>query len=65
MGTVLAHGALGVFDELVFAGVAVIFIVMMAVSFIRSRNIDPETEDTGDPLFAADEPEAPDHFRLD
>ncbi len=38
MVSLLAHGALGAFDELIFVGVAVIFLVMMGISWIRSRS---------------------------
>lgn len=41
----LAHGALGAFDELIFAGVAVVFVIMMGVSWIRSRAFEPEWEE--------------------
>lgn len=41
----LAHGALGAFDEIVFAGVAVVFVVMMGVSWVRSRAFEPEWEE--------------------
>jgi len=37
---VIAHGALGPWDELIFLGVVVIFIMMMVVSWFRSRDID-------------------------
>lgn len=40
MPMIFAHGALGWFDELIFLGVAVIFIVMMGISWFRSRNMD-------------------------
>ena len=45
MPVILAHGALGAFDELIFAGVGVVFLVMMAVSWLRSRNLPPEDEE--------------------
>ncbi len=41
----LAHGALGPYDEIIFLGVAVAFIAMMAVSWIKSRNETPEFEE--------------------
>lgn len=41
----VAHGALGGFDELIFAGVAVVFVVMMGVSWMRSRAFEPEWEE--------------------
>jgi hypothetical protein len=65
---ILAHGALGVFDELLFLAVSVIFLVMMGVSWVRSRNLPPEEDDdieiidpTNPDAHAAD---APEHFNL-
>lgn len=45
MMVVLAHGALGWYDELVFLGVVVIFLGMMFVSWFRSRGDDFEDQD--------------------
>ena len=42
---ILAHGALGAFDELVFLGIALVFIGMMAVSWYRSQHIILEEDD--------------------
>jgi hypothetical protein len=55
----LAHGALGPWDELIFLSVFVIFIIIMGVSWVRSRALGdddledgetaaPETQDAGD-----------------
>jgi hypothetical protein len=33
----LAHGALGPYDELIYLGVAVIFLIMMGVSWFQTR----------------------------
>lgn len=59
----LAHGTLGNFDELIFGGVVVIFMVMMGLSWFRSLNQEPDEE------TLADQPEDistdPEHFRLD
>ncbi len=60
MPVVLAHGALGIYDELIFAAVGVAFLVMMGVSWLRSRNAPLDDDE------AATEP-APqegDRFRL-
>jgi hypothetical protein len=43
--TFLAHGALGIWDEIIFLGIAVVFIVMMGISWFRSRVADPEFDD--------------------
>lgn len=62
----LAHGGLGAFDEVIFVSIAAIFIVMMGISWVRSRNIDPDLDDTPE---RADEPnlqsDSPDHIALD
>ncbi len=69
----LAHGTLGNWDEMIFLGVSVIFVVMMGISWVRSRNIEPEFDDIdvlktsvidndGDIPASADES---DRFRLD
>ncbi|MEL6403803.1 MAG: hypothetical protein AAFN11_02355 [Chloroflexota bacterium] len=56
---ILAHGALGWYDELVFLGIVVIFAGMMFVSWFRSRGMDYEdtdlmpqqkTKNTDDPI---------------
>lgn len=44
----LAHGALGPWDELIFLSVFVIFIIIMGISWVRSRalgddDLDEET----------------------
>jgi len=58
----LAHGALGPWDELVFLGVSAIFLMMVGVSWLTSRNLDPDD----DPSPAESTPDAPDadHFEL-
>ncbi len=69
MPFILAHGALGPYDELIFGGVAVIFIVMMGISWVKSRNtapqLDAESERTAAQAKPAQTPESPDRFRLD
>ncbi|MDE2819182.1 MAG: hypothetical protein OXN94_09230 [Chloroflexota bacterium] len=58
MVVILAHGALGPFDEIIFVSIAIIFIVMMGISWARSQGL-PELED--------DAPESADgeHFELE
>jgi hypothetical protein len=46
---ILAHGALGAFDELIFLAVAVVFLAMMGVSWFRSKDLEPELETDGEP----------------
>jgi hypothetical protein len=60
----LAHGALGPYDELIFLGVAVIFVVMMGVSWVRSRNTQPPINDPP-PTRDAPESDGPNHISLD
>lgn len=60
----LAHGALGIYDELLFLGVAVIFVVMMGISFVRSRNQPPRLDDPPQPGAPADS-DTPNHVSLD
>ena len=65
---VLAHGALGIFDELIFVGVAVIFIIMMIVVWIRSSSSRPRLDipqSQYDEQTTTSDSEAPDRFRLD
>jgi|FLYN01.1.fsa_nt_gi hypothetical protein len=42
MSIILAHGALGNWDEVIFIGIAAIFFIMMIVSWIKSRNTRPD-----------------------
>ena len=67
----LAHGAFGQWDELIFLGVAVIFIAIMGVVWVRSRNTEYRFDDapgesvpTGQET-SPDETPASDRFRLD
>ncbi len=58
MPFILAHGALGPFDELIFLGIAVVFLVMMGISWLRSQELPEE-----DIELPAESPE-PDRFEL-
>lgn len=59
---ITAHGALGIWDEVVFLGVAAAFVVFMAVTWLRSRSAPgPEPP----PADGASRDSAPDRFRLD
>lgn len=63
---ILAHGALGSWDELIFLGVAAIFLTMMGISWVRSRTNNPTIDDQPDDANPAPaEENSPDHFRLD
>lgn len=59
---ILAHGALGPWDEIIFVSVAVIFLVMMVLSWIKSRASEPDIADSDGPSQKDDS--APDHYRL-
>lgn len=39
---VLAHGALGAFDELIFGAVALAFVGMMIFAWVRARSMQPD-----------------------
>lgn len=45
MPVLLAHGALGPYDELIFLGIFSIFIGMMIVSWFRSQHMEFENDD--------------------
>jgi hypothetical protein len=61
---ILAHGSLGPYDELIFLGVSVVFLVMMGISWFTSRTEEPPADAA--PLDnAAPEPSSEEHFRLD
>ena len=62
--TILAHGALGAFDELIYVSIAVLFVVIMAISWLRSRSADVDEDDTPETPEART-PDTADHVRLD
>ena len=41
----LAHGALGPFDEIIFVSIAIIFAVMMGISWARSQALSEEEDE--------------------
>ena len=50
MPVILAHGALGPFDEIIFLSIAAVFLVMMGISWVRSQGLpddDIEAPDAG------------------
>ena len=61
MPIILAHGALGPFDEIIFMGIAIVFLGMMGLSWLRSQNLE------GDELDDEEDPRAPEseHFELE
>lgn len=46
---ILAHGALGAFDEIIFVSIALVFIAMMAVSWFKSQQL-PDEDNADDPI---------------
>lgn len=50
---VLAHGALGNFDELIFLGIGVVFVGLMVWSWLKSRNA--ARDDAADAPVPADD----------
>lgn len=64
--TLLAHGALGPFDEIIYLGVGVIFLIMMGISWLKSRNVKPEFDDPNLPAETTSvDPAQPDRFKLE
>jgi hypothetical protein len=62
---VLAHGSLGYWDELIFIGVAAVFIVVMGISWVKSRNTEPDfAQEAPESDNTEAESDAPDHFEL-
>lgn len=69
----LAHGALGPYDELIYIGIAAVFGVMMLVSWFQTRMAEydddkhksaPDAPPTPEKALE-DEPTSPERFRLD
>lgn len=69
MHVILAHGALGPYDELIMGSAAVIFLIMMGISWVRSRNTRPDFEDEElkeeNQRVDPEKADEPDRFRLD
>jgi hypothetical protein len=71
MMIILAHGALGWADELIFLGIAVIFLGMMGITWVRSQSIEVDegetqkTQPTPTRRKPKQKDEIPDHFKLD
>lgn len=57
----LAHGALGWWDELIFLGIIVVFVGMMIVSWFTSRDDEFEADD----LMPKTKNDDPERFQLD
>lgn len=61
MSVILAHGALGPFDEIIFLGIAIVFLGMMGVSWLRSQQLEDDDIDRAEQSTAQDA----EHFELD
>lgn len=48
MPVVLAHGALGPFDEIIFLSIAIVFLAMMGISWVRSQQLPEEETEAPD-----------------
>ena len=55
MPVILAHGALGPFDEIIFLSIAVVFLAMMGISWVRSQQL-PDEEMEADSESQEDRP---------
>jgi predicted small integral membrane protein len=58
----LAHGALGAWDEVIFFAVIAFLLVMMAISWFRSSGDEPDS--TTAPT-ENNTPDSAEHFKLD
>lgn len=63
MPSLLAHGALGPFDEIIFLGIALVFLGMMGVSWLRSQALEDEDLES-DADVAEPQPNDVEHFEL-
>ena len=65
---ILAHGALGPYDELIFLAGGVVFVAMMILSWLRSRSSIPTDPTEQTSVNIDDSIQAPDQeqrFRMD
>lgn len=70
---ILAHGALGPYDELIFLSIGAIFLIFMGISWVKSRNTRPEFDNVDEvqegqrdiPQKTDEQADTPEHFRLD
>jgi len=63
---ILAHGALGAFDEIIFVSIAVVFVGMMAFSWFRSQQLEDDLlEEDGKPKRDAVQSADTDRFELE
>jgi hypothetical protein len=60
----LAHGALGIYDEVIFIGVLTIFVTMMVISWLVSRNTKPELDES-EPISEPEQSVSEERFKLE
>jgi len=60
---VLAHGALGIYDEVIFLGIIALFVTMMGISWIVSRNTKPNLD--SEPTSESEQSDTQDRFKLE
>jgi hypothetical protein len=66
--SILAHGALGPYDELIFLAVGIVFVAIMILSWLRSRSSAPTGPTEQIAMNTDDSIQTPDQeqrFRLD
>ena len=62
---ILAHGSLGEWDELIFLSIAAIFLIMMGISWVRSRVSTPEALEEPTESTSTTTPNTDERFPLD
>lgn len=62
---ILAHGALGIWDELIFLGVITIFVGIMIFSWFNSRGDDFEATDLMPQAKQSDAEQTQERFKLE
>ena len=63
MPVILAHGALGSWDEVIYISIAAIFVGFMIISWFRSRNQVADDEDQ-QVVETPEVNQSPDRFKL-
>ena len=62
---ILAHGALGNWDEVIFLSIAAIFLIMMGISWVKSRNTTPDLGEGEAPAEGGQQPETAKRFPME
>ncbi|PJF39911.1 MAG: hypothetical protein CUN54_07260 [Phototrophicales bacterium] len=61
---ILAHGQLGRYDEVIFLSLAALFISIIGLAWVKSRNTIPEFDDA-DVADTAPDSDSNERFQLD